>query len=420
MTLHLRFLGACQEVGRSAFAVKTLKSQILMDYGVMINREVSFPIHVSPKDLDAVVLTHAHLDHSGLVPLLYINSKLPVYGIEPTFQLTKVLVRDMIKLSGYYLPFEYMDLETMLNHTVPVQYNSQFKVNDASVSMINAGHIPGSTQIVIESEGKRILYTGDFNLTPTHLVPGADRQYGNLDAIIIESTYATEDHPDRVESERNFVMACKEIVEGGGTVLVPAFGVGRSQEIICMLSDLNFPHPVYVDGMALDAIRMLEQHPESLRDEEQFKKAMQLAEQITNWNERRKAVRTAGVIVSPAGMLKGGASVFYMENLAQDNRNGIFLVSYQVEGSPGRMLLDEGRFMLRGRTVKVGARVERFDFSSHGGRSQLEETLKEVDKKTRVFVVHGEEAKGKLLAEWASNELGLQTMTPAAGESIEV
>ena len=418
--MQLRFLGACQEVGRSAYAVKTANSQILMDYGVMINHEVSFPIHISPKDLNAVLLTHAHLDHSGLVPMLYLHSKLPLYGVEPTFKLSKVLVRDMIKLSGYYLPFEYMDLENMLSHAVSVEYNSQFKINDASVSMINAGHIPGSAQIIIESDGRRVLYTGDFNLVPTHLVPGADRQYNNLDAIIIESTYAGDDHPDRVESERNFVLACKEVVEDGGTVLVPAFGVGRSQEIICMLSDHNFSHPIFVDGMALDAIRMLEQHPGSLRDGDLFKKAMRQAEQITNWNERRKAARTAGVIVSPAGMLKGGASVFYMENLAHNNHNGIFLVSYQVEGSPGRMLLDEGRFILRGKARKVEARVEKFDFSSHGGKSQLHETLKEVDKKTRVFVVHGEEAKCKLLADWASNELGLQTMTPQPGESIDI
>jgi putative mRNA 3-end processing factor len=241
-----------------------------------------------------------------------------------------------------------------------------------------------------------------------------------LDAIIIESTYAAEDHPDRIESERNFVLACKEVVEEGGTVLVPAFGVGRSQEIICMLSDHNFPHPIFVDGMALDAIRMLEQHPNSLRDEEQFKKAMRQADKITNWNERRKAARTAGVIISPAGMLKGGASVFYMENIARDNHNGIFLVSYQVEGSPGRILLEEGRFILHGKARKVGARVERFDFSSHGGRSQLHETLEKLQKKAHVFVVHGEEANCKLLADWASKELGLKTTIPKPAESIEI
>lgn len=418
--MQLRFLGACQEVGRSAVAVKGARSQILMDYGVMINHDVGFPVHVSPKDLDAVVLSHAHLDHSGLVPLFYVHSKLPVYGVEPTFKLTQVLVRDMIKLSGYFLPYEYIDLETMMNHAVPVEYHSKFKVGDSEIEMVNAGHIPGSAQTVVENDGKRVLYTGDYNLIPTHLVPGADREYKNLDAIVIESTYALGDHPDRAESERNFVLACKEVVEGGGTVLVPAFGVGRSQEIICMLADHNFNHPVFVDGMALDAIRMLEEYPNSLRDQELFRRAMREAEKIKNWHDRRRAARTEGVIISPAGMLKGGASVFYMENIASNEDNGIFLVSYQVQGSPGRILLDEGRFILHGRTKNVKARVEKFDFSSHGGKTQLEETLKELDKTTRVFVVHGEETNCKHLAEWASLELGLQASTPRPGESYDL
>jgi putative mRNA 3-end processing factor len=391
-----------------------------MDYGVMINHDVGFPVHISPRDLNAVVLTHAHLDHSGLVPLFYVRSKLPVYGVEPTFKLTKVLVRDMIKLSGYYLPFEYIDLESMLSHAVPVDYRSKFKIEDAEVTLINAGHIPGSAQVIVDSGGKRILYTGDYNLVPTHLVPGADHAYNNLDGIVIESTYAGEDHPDRTESERNFVLACKEIVEKGGTVLVPAFGVGRSQEIICMLADHNFTYPIFVDGMALDAIRMLQAHPDSLRNQEQFTKAMRQAEQITNWNERRRAARTAGVIISPAGMLKGGASVFYMENIAKSEENGIFLVSYQVQGSPGRILLDEGRFILHGKARKVKARVEKFDFSSHGGKTQLEQTLQEVDKRTKVFVIHGEEANCKRLAAWASQALGLITTTPRPGEICDV
>jgi putative mRNA 3-end processing factor len=391
-----------------------------MDYGVMINHDVGFPVHVSPKDLDAVVLTHAHLDHSGLIPLFYVHSKLPVYAIEPTFKLTSVLVRDMIKLSGYFLPYEYIDLETMMNHAVPVEYHSKFNVGDSEVTMVNAGHIPGSAQIIVENDGRRVLYTGDYNLTPTHLVPGADREYKNLDAIAIESTYAMGDHPDRAESERNFVLACKEVVEGGGTVLVPAFGVGRSQEIICMLADHNFNHKVFVDGMALDAIRMLEQYPNSLKDEQLFRRAMREAEQIKNWNDRRRAARTEGVIVSPAGMLKGGASVFYMENIASDQDNGIFLVSYQVAGSPGRILLEESRFILHGKARNVKARVEKFDFSSHGGKTQLEETLRELDKKTRVFVVHGEEGNCKHLAEWASRELGLQAFTPRPGETYDL
>src|SRR5208337_4849788 len=164
----------------------------------------------------------------------------------------------------------------------------------------------------------------------------------------------------------------------------------------------------------------LEEHPKALKDEKLFRRAMKEAEQIKNWHDRRRAARTEGVIVSPAGMLKGGASVFYMENIATNQDNGIFLVSYQVEGSPGRILLEEGQFILHGKGRKVTARVEKFDFSSHGGKTQLHEALADLDKKTHVFVVHGEEEKCKLLADYASHELGLEASIPKSGDLVDV
>ena len=147
--------------------------------------------------------------------MFYVRGRLPVYAVEPTFALADILVRDMIKLSGYYLPYEFMDLGTMLEHSVSVPYRSPLEVGDSTVTLLNAGHIPGSSQVLVESQGKRIAYTSDFNLNATRLVGSADCNYGELDAIIIESTYAREDHPDRDESEKQFVDACSEIVEDG-------------------------------------------------------------------------------------------------------------------------------------------------------------------------------------------------------------
>jgi putative mRNA 3-end processing factor len=118
--MNIRFLGACTEVGRSGVQVRIGEKSILLDYGVMIDRQIGFPVHVSPKDLHGIVVTHAHLDHSGLVPMFFVRSRLPVYGVEPTFALANILIRDMIKLSGYYLPYEFMDLETMMEHIVNV------------------------------------------------------------------------------------------------------------------------------------------------------------------------------------------------------------------------------------------------------------------------------------------------------------
>jgi putative mRNA 3-end processing factor len=293
-------------------------------------------------------------------------------------------------------------------------------VGNGTVTLLNAGHIPGSSQALVEAEGKRVVYTSDFNLKATRLVGSADCNYGELDALIIESTYAKEDHPDREESEKQLVAACNEIVEDGGTVLIPAFGVGRSQEIMCMLAAHDFRHNVYVDGMALVAINVLEEHESALVDPQLFRSAVKKAEWVKNWHDRRRAVKGPGVIISPAGMLKGGSAVFYMESVARGRKNGIILVSYQVEGSPGRVLIDEGKYMLHGRLQSVNAKVLKFDFSSHGGRSELFRCLESVDKRTKVFAIHGDEDSCMVLADWANKQAGLESFVPKAGESYDI
>ncbi|MEM2082406.1 MAG: MBL fold metallo-hydrolase [Candidatus Bathyarchaeia archaeon] len=414
--MELRFLGACSEVGRSGLALRAEGKCVLMDYGVLLDDEIGFPAHIPAREVDAILITHAHLDHSGLVPLFYLRDGIPVHAVEPTFKFSDLLIKDFLHLSGYYLPYEYVDLKSMMDHAVRHRYSETFEVNGIRVTFLNAGHIPGSCQALIEAEGKRLLYTGDFNTTPSRLLNGAEYGDLDLDAIVIESTYANEDHPDRWALEREFVSKCREVVERGGTVLIPAFGVGRSQEVLSILEANNFEYPVYVDGMALDAIELLAEHPESLRDFELFDRAIKNARWINDWRDRRIAVKTPSVIVSPAGMLKGGAAVFYMESISQNERNAIYLVSFQIPGTPGRTLLDERKFVIRGRERKVLAEVDKFVFSSHCGRSELESVLSKLDGRAKVFVVHGAEGNCERLAGWASEELGLEAHAPRPGD----
>src|SRR5205809_3701390 len=237
----------------------------------------------------------------------------------------------------------------MINHTREIQNRQSVDVGNGSVTLVNAGHSPGSAQAIVQSDGKRLLYTGDFNRQPTRLVDGADPEYKNLDGIILEGTYATEDHPVREGLEKEFVEKVTEVVEGGGTVLVPACGVGRSQELLSILSAFHFEHPVFVDGMALDAMELLLKHPEALRDARVFERASKMAHWVDGWNDRRRAAKTPGVIISPAGMLKGGASVFYMENVAAKKQNAVFMVAFQVPEAPGEILLKGNRFGIHGR-----------------------------------------------------------------------
>ena len=418
--LKIGFLGATNEVGRAAIAVKTAKAQVLLDYGVMINHEPGFPMHVPPKEVDAIILTHCHLDHSGAIPIYHIHEKKPVYGTKLTFDLTQVLIEDFIHLSGYYLPYEYLELKTMLRSCRNLKYRKEREIGDIKFQLLNAGHVPGSAQILLEAEGKRILYTGDFNSRQTRLLNGADQNYGELDVVIIESTYADEDHPDRTEMEKQFVSAVTEVVERGGTALVPAFSVGRAQEILCVLAAYHFEYPVTLDGMAREVCRIMMNNTRFLRDPKLFLDAVHMANWVEGWKDRRKATKKPGVIVSPAGMLKGGPAAFYIQKVGKKSHNAVFLVSYQIPGTPGRELLEKGMCVIDGKVQKVKAEVRHFDFSSHAGASELKETVRKLEGNPKVFVIHGAEGNCDMFAEWIRENVGLEAFAPEAGETLKI
>ncbi|MGD0494481.1 MAG: MBL fold metallo-hydrolase [Candidatus Bathyarchaeia archaeon] len=418
--LQVGFLGGTQEVGRIAITVKTEKTQVLLDYGAMLDHEPGFPRHIPPKDVDGIILSHSHLDHSGAIPIFYIQGKKPLYTNRLTMELNQLLISDFIHLSSYYLPFEFLELKSMMQNSKHVDFDVEQKVGDMAFQFKNAGHIPGSTQTLIEAEGKRLLYTGDFNIMNTRLLEGAKMNYGDLDAVIIESTYANEDHTERSELEKRFVDSCTEVVEKGGVVLVPAFGVGRSQELACVLAAHHFEHPVTIDGMAREVSRVMMNYSQFLRDERAFSDAIHATNWVEGWRDRRKAARMPGVIISPAGMLKGGPAVFYTSKVGKRSENAVFLVSYQIPGTPGKELLEKRICVIDGKMRKIKARVEHFDFSSHCGASELREALKRLGGKPKVFVVHGAEGNCELLAKWARSEMGLEATAPKTGETFKV
>src|SRR6185436_14949988 len=193
-------MGAAKEVGRSAFLVNCDHTNILMDYGVLLKREPIFPMHVKPKEVDAVVISHAHLDHSGFVPSLYLSgstTNIPVLGTLPAFELSELLIEDMIKLSGFYLPFEYLDLMTMLKSSKNLQYRESYMVNDAKVTLYESGHVVGGATTIVEHDGKKLFYTGDINTRGSKLLRPADLDFGEIDMMIIESTYSQNEQQPR-------------------------------------------------------------------------------------------------------------------------------------------------------------------------------------------------------------------------------
>jgi len=418
--LKVRFLGATREVGRSALIVMTEKTKVLLDYGVMVNHMPGFPVHVPPKEVDGIVMTHGHLDHSGAVPIFHIQEKKPVFGTRLTFDLAQLLISDFIHLSGYYLPFEYIELRSMMQCSVYTNYREKRTVGDVELQLLDAGHLPGSAQALVEADGKRLLYTSDYNTVDTRLLKGADTNYGPLDAFVIESTYADEDHPNRATLERELVERVTDVVENGGTVLIPAFSVGRSQEIVCVLTAYHFEYPITIDGMTREANRMMMNRTGFLRDPRLFMDAVHSINEVEGWRDRRLALGKPGVVVSPAGMLKGGPAAFYIQKIGKKSRNAVFLVSYQIPGTPGHELLEKGHCVIDGKMRKIKAQVERFDFSSHAGASQLQETVKKLEGNPKVYVIHGAEGNCERLAKWIRDETGFEALAPKSGDTFTI
>lgn len=418
--VKLSFLGGTREVGRNAILLESAEARLLLDYGVMLDEEPGFPAHVRATDIDGVVVTHAHLDHSGGVPIFYLTERKPVFITPITAELVRVLIKDFIKLSGYYLPFEYLELESMMRCRKDIHYEMRVKIKDLAFTPINAGHIPGSFMVDVEARGRRILYTADINTIDTRLVRGARIPKRKYDAVILEGTYATQEHPERRDLEEEFIKEVGEVLEEEGTVLIPAFAVGRSQEMLSILHAHGFRRNVYIDGMAREVNEIFLSYPDYLKAPRAFMKALSKTRVVRGWRDRREALRRSSIIVAPSGMLQGGTAVYYMEHLALDERSGVFLVSFQIPGTGGARLLEMGRFTIGDREEEVKARVRRFDFSSHAGMAQLHDFLRGLRGEPKVYIIHGEEENCSALADWACDELGLEALAPNQGDEFEL
>jgi len=419
--MKLTILGSGKEVGRSGFMVTSNNTNILLDYGVLLKREPSFPIHVRPKDINTVVLTHAHLDHSGFIPSLFLsNSDISVLGTNPTFDLTNLLIEDMIKISGFYLPFEYADLNNMMNHSRTLQYKEKHPINNMQISLYESGHIIGGSSIIVECEGKRIFYTGDINTRGSKLLRSADLDLPEIDVLIIESTYSQTEQTPREESEKKLVEFAYDVVERGGTLFIPAFSVERAQEIACVLKTCNFKYRISMDGMALKANEIMLKNPSFLRDPEVFKKIISEIEWVQGWRRRKQLVKEPGIIISPAGMLVGGTAIFYLQEIAKNAKSGIALVSYQGKGTPGRLLLEKGLVSYNGKSKKSLADVNHFEFSGHSSRSELFEILDKIKGNPKVLTVHGDDMSCVKFASEIGEKYGINATAPDNGQIIEV
>ncbi|MCX8182568.1 MAG: MBL fold metallo-hydrolase [Candidatus Methanomethyliaceae archaeon] len=415
--MKVTVFGGGKEVGRSGFEIRGESTKFVLDYGVMIREDRPvFPLSTHARDLDGVIITHAHLDHSGGAPIFYVTENPRIFMTSITKELTDILVKDLLHLSSYFLPYEALELRTMIDRTEEV--GNKARIGNAEVEFYSAGHIPGSINVLLSLEGKKIWYSGDFNTIDTALLRAGTVPETDMDFAIIESTYATVDHPPRDESERRLVEVLNDVVEGGGLALIPAFSVGRSQEILCVLQKHGFKYDIAIDGMSRVATRLIASAPETLRDPKLLKKAMSRVKWVAGQKDRDKVLNKPGVVITSSGMLTGGASVYYMEKIRNRSRDCVVLVSFQIPGTPGRLLLDEGVYGPPGERKKVKCRVEWIDFSSHCGKTELMKVVKSIKGNPKILCVHGEPVSCTSFAEHIRQETGLEAYAPSLGDSF--
>jgi len=418
--LQVKVLGAAQEVGRSAFQVNCDGANFLLDYGVLLGKEPQYPMHVKPRDVDAVVITHAHLDHSGNVPSLFVNGKNDVYATPPTLDLSRLLIEDMLRLQKNFFPFEMPEVVNMIKHSKEIAYREKIKKGNASFELRESGHIVGGGAVIVESENKRLYYTADINPRGSRMVREADFDFDEIDLLIMESTYSQTEQTPRDETEEQFMEFAYEVLDRKGTLFVPAFSVERSQEIACVLKNAKFKHKVIMDGMAIKVNEILLRYPEYLRDPKVFADSIHQAIWIKGERERKDALKEPCVVISPAGMLVGGSAVYYLQQLALDKKNGIAMVSYQGEGTPGRKLLETGKVNVRGRDVKTEADVKQFEFSGHADRKDLFEVVKKIKGNPKILTIHGDKDSCTKFADEIHERFGFDAYAPKVGEVITV
>ncbi|ODS42342.1 MAG: hypothetical protein MSIBF_03170 [Candidatus Altiarchaeales archaeon IMC4] len=391
--MKLKFLGACREVGHSGVLLKSSGANVLMDYGSKVKNEETNP--VAPGKINALVVSHSHLDHCGMVPMLYKWQKPPIYATELTHRTSHILQYDSVKIvelrnkmNGEKRQFYTdEDVDSMGRSEVPVDYKKAHNIgNGISIELSDAGHIPGSSSILLESEGKRVLYTGDINLGKTYLTGGAD--IPKADVLITESTYGNVEHPNRKETEKHFLEAVRNTVDRGGVALVPAFAVGRSQEVLMMLSGMD---DVYLDGMGKRVTELYLKYPEFMRDSDALSSAVENARFVQHNRERDKIIKKPCIIVTTAGMLHGGPVVYYIRKLRKDTSSSIILTGFQVEGTNGRLLAEQGHIVDRMDNTRIDVDMEvwKFNFSAHGDEKDLKEIVRRANP-DKIFVVHGD------------------------------
>jgi KH/beta-lactamase-domain protein len=456
--VRMTVLGGAQEVGRSAFLIKTRESSVLLDCGINPGSQrpfETFPRFDSPEfqidSLDAVVISHAHLDHCGLVPFLYkYGYDGPIYCSAPTSNLMTLLQLDYLDVAnkqGVTPYYDQKDVRECVLHTIPLRFGVVTDIApDIRLTLHNSGHILGSAMAHLHiGEGlHNIVYTGDYKFSRTMLLEAATTEFPRVETVITESTYGGADDvmPSRVEAEERLTQIINSTLERKGKVLIPVPAVGRAQEIMLIIDGymkrgLMKEAPVFIEGMISEATAIHTAYPEYLGREVRHSI---LHEEVNPFQSdyftivEHPSVRQSiiegepCIVLATSGMLEGGPVIEYFKNWADNDKNTIIFVSYQIEGTMGKrvqkgvnevtMLDTEGKMAV----VQVKLQVESIEgFSGHSDRRQLISYLTHLKPTPeRIFMCHGEKSKIMSLANFIDKKANISAVVPAILETFRL
>jgi len=441
---RVTMLGCCREVGRAAFLLSTPESRVLIDCGEKPDNNNSTPYLYVPEihpltQLDAVVLTHAHLDHCALIPLLYkYGYDGPVYSTPPTRDLSAMLqldYLDVIHKEDRKVPYTSAEVKTYIKHSITLNYGSVTDIApDIKLTFHNAGHILGSAiaHFHIGDGLYNIAFTGDFNYSKSRLFNPANNAFPRLEALFMESTYggSNDMQPSRGEAEEKLYETINTVLSRGGKVIIPAFSVGRSQEVMLGLEEgmrrEKIPNvKIYLDGMIREATAIHTTYPEYLNSDlrnQIFKEGMNpflsACFVSVDSQELREKVMSGDpcVVITTSGMLNGGPVMEYLTNLAADPRNALVFVGYQAEGTLGRRIQKGWREVPLGRreTIVINLEIVTVDgFSGHSDRRQLMNYIGQIQPRPeKIFTIHGDENNTIDLASSLYKRYHIETHSP--------
>lgn len=449
--MKLSFHGACQEVTGSNYLLEIKNIKILVDCGVWQGAKFTEdrnyqPFAFDPRKIDFLVLTHAHLDHCGRIPKLYKEGfRGKIITTKATADFANIMLEDSANViaeearEGNYPPlYSVEDAALCQSLFEGHDYNEKIKLNDGvEINLQDAGHILGSAIVEIWAEGKKIVFSGDLGNPPVPILKST-AFIDSADYLIMESTYGNQIHEDPKTRELIVASAIYETATMKGTLMIPAFALERTQELLYELNKLIEnkdipPMPVYVDSpLAIKAIAVFKKH-EYLYNPETSNKikkgddifnfsGLQLTESIA----QSKNINTAAppkVIVAGSGMCQGGRIKFHLKRYLPFFNNQVLIIGYQVVGSLGRRLLERAKVVnVDGEQVKVEAKVRAIGaYSAHADKLKLLNWVASFKQKPRkIFITHGEKDQAEGLAKAIKGKFSLDTTIPAQEEAINL